>query len=191
MTPLKIGILGGSFNPIHHAHLRNAQWALEQFQLDKIIFMPSGQPAYKTTKVLESGKHRSKMVELAIQGNNHFEMNTLEVDNEGVHYTFNTVNALKKIYPNADFYMIIGADMVDILHTWYRIEELSKMITFIGITRQGYALQSSVPFEACELPLLEISSSQIRERIREHKSVQYLMPDQVIRYIKQEGLYVD
>lgn len=191
MTRLKIGILGGSFNPIHHAHLRNAQWVLEQFNLDKILFMPSGQPAYQTTKVLESGKHRSKMVELAIQGNLHFEMNTLEVDNEGVHYTFNTVNELKKIYPNADFYMIIGADMVDILHTWYRIDELSQMITFIGITRQGYTLESSVPFIACELPLLEISSSQIRRRIRDKKSVHYLMPNQVIRYIEEEGLYAD
>lgn len=191
MARLKIGILGGSFNPIHYAHLRNAQWVLEQFDLDKILFIPSGQPAYQTTKVLESGKHRSKMVELAIKDNERFEMNTLEVDKEGVHYTFNTVNELKKIYPNADFYMIIGADMIDILHTWYRIEELSQMITFIGITRQGYALQSSVPFIACKLPLLEISSSQIRDRIRDKKSVNYLMPDQVIRYIREEDLYAN
>lgn len=188
---LKIGILGGSFNPIHYAHLRNAQWVLEQFNLDKILFIPSGQPAYQTTKVLASGKHRSKMVELAIQDNEKFVMDTLEVANEGVHYTFDTITQLKKRYPNAEFYIIIGADMVDILHTWYRIEELSEIVTFIGITRQGYSLQSTVPFVACELPLLEISSSQIRQRIREKKSVHYLIPDQVIGYIEQEGLYAE
>lgn len=191
MTPLKIGVLGGSFNPIHYAHLRNAQWVLEQFELDKILFIPSGKPAYQTKKVLASGKHRSKMVELAIQDNEKFAMDTLEVVNDGVHYTFDTITQLQKQYPNAEFYMIIGADMVDILHTWYRIEELSQMITFIGITRQGYTLQSTVPFIACELPLLEISSSQIRARIREKKSIHYLIPDQVIRYIEQEGLYAE
>lgn len=191
MSPLKIGILGGSFNPIHYAHLRNAQWVLEQFQLDKILFVPSGKPAYQTTKVLADGEHRSKMVELAIQNNDKFAMDTIEVANNDVHYTFDTIIQLKERYPNAEFYMIIGADMVDILHTWYRIEELSQMITFIGITRKGYLLQSTIPFIACELPLLEISSSQIRQRIRERKSIQYLIPEKVIRYIKQERLYAE
>lgn len=188
---MKIGVLGGSFNPIHIAHLRNAQSVLEILALDKIIILPSGTPPYDTTKTLVSAIHRVAMVSLAIETNRQFELDMTEVMAGGKQYTFNTIQQLKQKYPNAQFYFIVGGDMVDTLHTWYRIDELVKDVTFVGITRKGAKMATPIPYIQLDLPLLEISSSAIRDMIKQQKSIQYLVPDKVREYIKKEGLYAE
>ncbi|MBS4770550.1 nicotinate-nucleotide adenylyltransferase [Carnobacteriaceae bacterium zg-ZUI240] len=190
-TQQKIGILGGSFNPIHMAHLRNAQSVLDQLGLDKIIVLPSGTPPYKTTKKLVDTSHRLEMVRLAISDNPKFEVNTIEMDTPGVHYTFDTIQSLKQHYQNAKFYFIIGGDMIDALHTWYRIDELIQEVTFVGIDRMHSKNESSVPFIPLHLPLLDISSSMIRQMVQNQQSIRYLVPNAVMQYIEKERLYVD
>lgn len=191
MTKKKIGILGGSFNPIHLAHLRNAQAVLDQLQLDQVIVLPSGTPPYQTRKTLAGAMHRLRMVQLAIESNPNLQVDTTELDSEGIHYTFDTIQTLKKRYPDSTFYFIVGGDMVDTLHTWYRIDELVKEVTFVGIDRMNAHNTSTVPFIPLHLPLLEISSSAIRESIKNGQSVRYLVPDSVMAYIESENLYVD
>ncbi|MBF0385262.1 MAG: nicotinate-nucleotide adenylyltransferase [Candidatus Omnitrophica bacterium] len=188
----KVGILGGTFNPVHVGHLVIAQRAAEVLELDKVIFVPCAYPPHKEIPDLVEGRDRLAMVKIAIEDNKLFSFSDFEVNRPGKSYSIDTVNYLKKSYPeNTKFYFIIGADGIKDLHTWKNVDELKRNVTFIAVNRLGYKrLTSRITVKAIDMVNLEISSSYIRSCIKEKKSVRYLVPDEVISYIRKKKLYI-
>jgi nicotinate-nucleotide adenylyltransferase len=185
----KIGLLGGTFNPPHLGHLIVAEDVLVKQQLDEIWFMPCSQPPHKETFV--SAAHRVEMVKLAIGNNRSFKLCTIELELEGPSYTAITMKELKSQYPEHSFSFIIGGDSVETLHQWYNIDELLQYVSFIAVNRPGYQLNSPYIDQITEVetPLIEISSTGIRQRIKEKLNVTYLLPESVLKYIKENQLY--
>lgn len=183
-----VGILGGTFDPPHLGHLLIAEEVRMALKLDEVWFIPSQEPPHKQ-KALTSASHRVGMVERAIDTNPDFKVNTIEVNRLGKSFTFDTMKLLKKDNPNAMFYFIIGADMVEYLPKWNNIDELISMVTFAGVKREGYQLYSEYPIIKVDIPLIEISSTNIRERLTNNLSVKYMVPDSVETYIKENHLY--
>lgn len=184
----RIGILGGTFNPPHNGHLLAAERVREMLELDEVWFIPTGVPPHKHPSAV-SAKKRAFMVQCAIQTNDSFRLNEIEIHRAGPSYTIDTIRDLKKQYPGYQFYFIIGADMIAYLPRWHEIEELSKLIEFAGVNRSGYELESDYPVHLIEIPTVDISSTAIRERICKGKSVKYMTPDAVIQFIKEHQLY--
>ncbi|MBF0780090.1 MULTISPECIES: nicotinate-nucleotide adenylyltransferase [unclassified Granulicatella] len=185
----RVGILGGTFNPPHIAHLICAQCVGETLRLDKVYFMPSAIPPHKNGKQTIDSQHREEMVHLAIEHNPLFDIEMYEVIKGGVNYTYDTIQYLKRKHGNSEIYFIIGADMIENLPTWYRINELVNDVNFVGVNRPGYDMESVYPIISLEVPSIEISSSYIREQVRLNKSIQYLVPKCVDTYIQEKGLY--
>jgi nicotinate-nucleotide adenylyltransferase len=198
----RIGIMGGTFDPIHYGHLVAAEVSRAEFCLDKVIFMPSGRPPHKQQMRVTDAEQRYLMTVLAISSNPNFEVSRLEVDKDELTYTFDTVIDLRRIYgENTRIYFITGADAVLELLTWYRIRELLGICTFIAVTRPGFdkhdleqkigEITSKYNGEiiCIEVPLLAISSTDIRERCRNGKTIKYLLPEDVEKYIGEKGLY--
>ena len=196
---MKIGILGGTFNPIHMGHLMIAEHIRQEKNFDKIIFIPTGDPPHKDVEV--PGIKRAEMVRLAISDNKHFEMSPIEVNREGITYTVDTLRELKNIYD--EMYYIIGSDTIFQLRTWKNFKEVAKMAKFIYMLRPGTedvsVLSDEIEFlkenynaqiEEIEGPMLYLSSTYLRERIKAGKSIKYLVPVSVIKFINDEGLYV-
>lgn len=184
----KIGIIGGTFDPVHTGHLFIANEVRERLALDQIWFIPNKIPPHKE-RMVTSSEHRLEMIRLAIMGNEYFKVNSLEIDREGRSYTFDTITLLKEMYPDYSFYFIIGGDMVEYLPKWYNIDELSNIVQFVGVTRVGYELDTPYSVEILELPTFEISSSMVRERVQDNQTIMYLVPDSVREYIKEHQLY--
>jgi nicotinate-nucleotide adenylyltransferase len=198
----KIGIMGGTFDPIHYGHLVAAEVARAEFGLDKVIFIPAGRPPHKQQQGITDPEHRYLMTALAISSNPNFEVSRLEVDKNELTYTIDTVKELQGLYgEDTDIYFITGADAVLELLTWYKIEELLTLCTFIAVTRPGFdrrileqkigEISSKYNGEILfiEVPLLAISSTDIRERIRSGKPIKYLLPEAAEEYIGRHGLY--
>ncbi|KRK18833.1 nicotinate-nucleotide adenylyltransferase (Deamido-NAD(+) pyrophosphorylase) [Loigolactobacillus coryniformis subsp. coryniformis KCTC 3167 = DSM 20001] len=185
----QVGIMGGTFNPPHLGHLVMAESVGSQLGLEKVLFMPDAQPPHQATKTTIAAKHRLAMVERAIDGNSRFELERAEIDRGGVSYTYDTMVTLKQQHPDTDFYFIIGADMVKDLPNWHRIDDLLKLVQFVGVKRPEFPAESRYPVLWVDAPLLDISSSLIRQRISQNCSVRYLVPDAVLDYIEEEGLY--
>ena len=198
----RIGIMGGTFDPIHYGHLAAAEAARIEFGLCKVIFMPAGNPPHKQSQAISDAEHRYRMTALATSSNSGFEVSRLEVDKAGITYTFDTMKELRNIYGEAPaIYFITGADAVLELLTWYKLGELLTLCKFIAVTRPGFdickleqkiaEITSKYDGEiiCLEVPLLEISSTDIRERIRSGKPVKYLLPEEVEAYIHKNGLY--
>lgn len=188
----KVGILGGTFDPPHIAHFVIAQEVLEQCKLDEIWFMPVNIPPHKKRPNLSSAHDRVKMLELGIKKQTKFSICTIELNRTGKSYTVDTMEQLISLYPDYEFYFIIGADMVEQLHTWYKINRLMELVIFIGTKRPGYKLNAAVDnlrMIEVEVPQLEISSSMLRERLKNNQSIDYLVPDEVKEYIKENQLY--
>lgn len=187
---MKVGILGGTFNPPHTGHLIMAEQIKDQLDLDKIFFMPTAEPPHSSVnkKTISSDK-RVHMLELATQENEDFEIERFEVDRGGKNYTYDTMKALIELYPTIDFYFIIGGDMVEDLPTWYRIDELIHLVQFVGVNRPGYNAESDYPIIMVDTPSIDISSSFIRSKVAKDCSIKYLVPDAVREYIEIEGLY--
>lgn len=192
---MKIGIMGGTFDPLHIGHLLAAESARDSFQLDEIWFIPSHIPPHKD-RVGASGEQRVSMVAAAIAEHTSFRIIDLEVRRGGVSYTVDTIRELQQTYIEMEFYFIIGADMVNYLPNWDRIEELSQMITFIGVGRPGSpldidALPSYLQGKVllADMPLVDISSTEIRERVMLGHSIRYMVPDRVHEYILRSGIY--
>lgn len=197
----KVGILGGTFNPIHMGHLVLAESAREAFLLDEILFIPSGIPYMKNQKEVLEVSERVAMTSLAIEDNPHFALSTIEAENPDNSYTFETICKLKERHPNTDYYFIIGADSLFHIESWKQPETIFDQTTIIA------AVRDSLGLEACQnkaaklkeryqanillLPhrMIDISSTEIRERIREKKSIRYMLPDKVIAYIDRKNLY--
>lgn len=189
--PKRVGILGGTFNPPHIGHLVIADQALEQLNLDLVLFMPSGIPPHKEGKEAISAAHRVEMTILATQDHPSFQIELYEATDEQKHYTFDTMTYLMDRYPETQFYFIIGGDMVADLPNWYKIEELVKMVEFVAFHRSGYPVESEYPLIFLDAPMMDISSTDIRQMVSEGRSIKYLVSDDVRHYIEEERLYLN
>lgn len=188
---MRIGILGGTFNPIHLGHLVLAEEAREKLNLDKVIFVPAYIPPHKKDETIVEANHRLRMVELAIKGNPSFEVSTFEIDAKTTSYSVETLKGFKKRYgEDAKLYFITGADSLGELFSWKELDEIFKLSQFIVANRPGYEI-TNVPkrIEVVTITSLEISSSQIRKKIKEGKSIRYLVAEPVREYIEVQGLY--
>ncbi|PCR99512.1 nicotinate-nucleotide adenylyltransferase [Lactococcus fujiensis] len=186
----KIGILGGNFNPIHFAHLMLADQARQSLHLDKVWLMPEYLPPHIDEKATIEADHRVKMLALAIQDNPSFQLELGEIEREGKSYTFETMKILTKKYPDTDFYFIIGSDMVEYLPKWYKIDELIQMVHFVAFKRENKATKSPYPVIWIEAPVFPLSSTGIREMIKNGNEPNYLLPKEVLDYIKKNQLYL-
>lgn len=185
----KIGILGGTFDPPHNGHLLIASEVHDALSLDEIWFLPNGEPPHKPLSSGASTEHRIAMLERAVSDNLHFKIEKLEVDRTGPSYTFETMKLLHEREEGHQFYFIIGADMVEYLPKWHKIDELIKLVTFVGVQRPEYELNTKYPVTYIDIPEFAVSSSLIRERTQAGRTIQYLAPDSVILYIKEHQLY--
>ena len=198
----KIGIMGGSFNPIHMGHLLMAQYAQEYADLDAVIFIPAGCPYMKDRGELIEGQVRLQMVKMAIDGSKAFFASDIEIKRSGNTYTYETLQELLQIFPHAEFYFIVGADSLFSFDHWVYPEKILKNCTLIAAARNcsGMDALENKRRELIErfggeillmdFPAVDISSTLIRERIKDGKSVRYMMPDSLADYIKTNGLYV-
>ncbi|BAQ23601.1 nicotinate-nucleotide adenylyltransferase [Streptococcus troglodytae] len=185
----QVGILGGNFNPVHNAHLLVADQVRQQLGLDEVLLMPEYKPPHVDKKETIDEKHRLKMLELAIKGIEGLAIETIELKRKGVSYTYDTMKDLIEQNPDVDYYFIIGADMVDYLPKWHKIDELIQMVQFVGVQRPKYKAGTSYPVIWVDVPLMDISSSMIRDFIRKNRKPNFLLPKPVLDYIKKEGLY--
>jgi len=199
-TP-RIGIMGGTFDPVHYGHLVTAEEALVQFNLDKVVFVPTGRPVRKTHRQLSSAEDRYLMTVIATASNPDFEVSRIEIDRPGDTYTVDTMLALRDLYgPRAELFFISGADAVREILTWKNADRFAGLCTFIAATRPGYDADLGTEGEAgrlvpvpavesMEVPALAISSSDIRDRVAAHRPIRYLLPEAVAAYIEKNGLY--
>lgn len=192
----RYGIFGGTFNPVHYAHLIAAESVKEQMHLDKVLFIPSGVPPLKDSREIMDAKHRLEMVKIAIADNPFFEASDIEISGKGKSFTVDTLLALRERYNNEGivFYLIIGMDNLAELHTWKNPGKLFLLSEVVVINRPGYLITDvkndfgrQVIF--VPVPDLNISSSDIRFRIQEKKSIKYLVPAGVEKYIYENNLY--
>lgn len=186
----RLGLLGGSFNPIHHGHLIVATRLAEALKLDRILFIPTAISPLKGRGVLASARDRLAMVKLALRGNPLFEASDVEVRRGGVSYTVDTLRELRRP-PTDKLFLILGADAARLLPRWRRIGEVRRRVTFALMARAGISLPRPLPkrYILVKVPLLEISGTEIRERVRKGLSVRYLVPEAVGVYIQRKGLY--
>jgi nicotinate-nucleotide adenylyltransferase len=194
----RLGVMGGTFDPIHHGHLLTAEEAAVQFGLDEVVFVPTGQPWMKEERDVSSPEHRYLMTVIATASNPRFFVSRLEVDREGPTYTVDTLRELKEQRGgDVDLFFVTGADAVLEIFQWKDPDEILELAHFIAATRPGYDLAR---FEAEEpsrhrnvsvmnIPALAISSTDIRERVREGRPIRYLVPEGVENYIEKAGLY--
>jgi len=200
---MRIGIFGGTFDPVHNAHLLLAEQCREQCELDEVWFIPAGSPPHKGSIGISAGKERREMLDFAIAGHPAFVIKDLELHREGPSYTVETLRQLKTTHPDDEFFLIVGADSVRDLHTWREPEAILEMATLIGVNRPNISLPdlSELTQKFGEnilskilwvtMPGIDISSTDIRKRIREKKSVRFMTPRAVEVYIHNNRLYLE
>lgn len=191
---MKIGLMGGSFDPVHFGHLIAAQDAMEQHGLDRVIFIPAAQAPLKPNDVTTSGPDRVTMVGAAIDWDERFEVSDWEVSRGGVSYSIDTARAFQAAHPGAELFWIIGGDQVPKLALWREIEELARIVTFIYLERPGHPARANAVVPGlrllrCDGHLIEISSTELRQRARAGLSLDYFVPHNTIVYIREQGLY--
>ncbi len=202
MASRKIGILGGTFDPIHNAHLILGEAAREQFGLDRIVFMPTGKPYMKDQGGnLTSGELRYQMVKLAIDSNPYFTCSRLEIDREGNTYTIDTLYELEKMYPGDEIYLILGGDTFKQIETWYKSEEIFKSCVLLAAVRDNMNIEDmdqqrrylhdkyGADIRILQFRNLDLSSTDIRARMKTGRSVRYLLPDAVIEFACLKNIY--
>lgn len=197
---MKTGLFGGAFNPVHSGHLHLASKYLESLKMDRILFIPTSVPPHKSSDFLACKKDRLNMLSLAIKNNPAFEMTDIEFKRSGKSYSYNTILELKRLYPNDEFYFIIGSDQFFAFKTWYRADDILNMITVCTAARESNEYQRMIHFRAenenmksiliSNFDVLDISSSQIRNLIKKGRSIKGLVPDKVEEYIRKTGIYV-
>ena len=201
MESRKIGILGGTFDPIHYGHLLLGEAAREQFNLDRIIFMPNNLTTYKNRKEVTPGDLRFQMVKMAISDNPYFTCSRLEIEKSEGTYTYDTIQALKLMYPGDELYFIVGGDSIVSIDSWYRASDLLKSCVILAAVRENDDLPA-VDKKRVELAgtygadvrllnfnRIDISSTDIRERVKNGLSVRYLLPEDCIEFICIKELY--
>ena len=188
----RIGVLGGTFNPVHIGHLAIAESVCDDLKLKELLFVPCYYPPHKTKKSVIASKHRLNMLHLAIADNSKFRICEDEIKRKGKSYSIDTLEGLVKRYPvKTAFDFIIGADMLTGLKNWRRIDDLAKLVRFVVVGRGGYA-KKDIVYRHKIVPAhnLNISSSYLRRCLRLRKSVKYLLPEKVYAYIKRHKLYL-
>jgi nicotinate-nucleotide adenylyltransferase len=190
----RIGVMGGTFDPIHHGHLVAASEVGHFFNLDEVIFVPTGQPWQKNGRKVSPAEDRYLMTVIATASNPRFSVSRVDIDRPGETYTIDTLRDLRaQRGPDAEFYFITGADALAMMISWRDADELFKMAQFVGCTRPGHRLTiTNLPSDRIslvEIPALAISSTECRERVRGHQPIWYLVPDGVVQYISKRRLY--
>ena len=198
MKEKRIGIMGGTFDPIHYGHLVIAEAAWYAFALEKVIFIPTGSPPHKRNNHATAADQRAEMAGLAIASNPHFVLSKIEVERQGFSYSVDTVSAINQQYHGAAaIYFITGADAVLEIDTWHKPEQLLSLCRFVAATRPGFDLSrlDKLPsawrdkIDLLESPGLDISSTDIRQRVHDGRPIKYLLPESVEEYIYQHQLY--
>lgn len=199
----KIGILGGTFNPIHWGHLLLAEWARDAMQLEEVWFIPTGHSYMKPVDDILPGRERFHMTELALEDNRFFRCLDIEIMRQGCSYSYETLEQLKALYPENDFYFIVGADCLFSIEHWKYAERIFQSCTLAAAVRDGVSwsgmeekrreLEEKFQCHILLMPFasLSVSSTEIRKRIKEQKSVRYLVPDRVLEYIEEKGFYFE
>jgi nicotinate-nucleotide adenylyltransferase len=193
----RLGVMGGTFDPIHHGHLLTAEEAAVQFGLDEVVFVPTGRPWMKEARDVSPAEHRYLMTVVATASNPRFSVSRVEIDREGPTYTVDTLRSIGDAAGDAELFFVTGADaMLEIFH-WKDPEEILSLAHFIAATRPGYDLtrfESEAPtrhpnVSVMNIPALAISSTDIRARVHEGRPIRYLVPEGVKSYIEKAGLY--
>jgi nicotinate-nucleotide adenylyltransferase len=192
----RIGIMGGTFDPIHHGHLVAASEAAHVFELDEVIFVPTGMPYQKTGRTVSAGEDRYLMTVIATASNPRFSVSRVDIDRPGETYTIDTLRDLRaQRGPEAELFFITGADALTEIFTWRDADELFKLAHFVGCTRPGHQLSlAGLPREnvsLIEIPALAISSTECRARVRSGDPIWYLVPEGIVQYISKRRLYQD
>jgi nicotinate-nucleotide adenylyltransferase len=189
----RLGVMGGTFDPIHHGHLVAASEVAARYDLDEVVFVPTGAPSFKQDQVVTPAEHRYLMTVIATASNPRFTVSRVDIDRSGLTYTVDTLRDLAAERPEADLYFITGADAVEQILTWKDSAELFERAQFVAVTRPGHTLSvDGLPSDRVsqwEIPALAISSTDVRARARGGKPVWYLVPDGVVQYIAKHGLY--
>ncbi len=195
---MRLGILGGTFDPIHQVHLFIGEEARVRLKLDRVVFVPNSVPPHKRPRCIASAEERYEMTVLATRSNPHFGCSRVELDRPGPSYTVDTLRALQTEHPSAELFFIIGLDAAAEISTWRQPEEVIRLARLVTIPRPGYTaeeLRAAIPpayrtrMEMLETPELGISSTMIRERVGAGLPIRYLTPDAVVEYIAERGLY--
>lgn len=188
---MKIGILGGSFNPIHNGHLVLADEVRQKLELDKIFFIPVNLPVHKEEKDLLIAPERFKMLKLALKDNPDFEALDLEIKRKGKSYTIDTLRSLREKYPaGGKFFFIVGSDALSYLESWKDIDQVMKLAKFVVASRPGYPLKNlSKNILPLAVESIDVSGFRLRSRIKNRESVRYYLPAQVYKYIEKKGFY--
>ena len=187
---MKIGILGGTFNPIHLGHLILAEEVCQKIGLRKVIFIPTNLPPHKNNGDIIPANHRLKMLRLAVKGNPLFCVSDIEIRKGGRSYTIDTIKEFSRIYPNDQFYFIIGSDLIKYLNEWKDLKEIIAVVKFIVATRPGFPLKDLPDYmTTIDIRAVDISAFEIRECIKQNYSFRYLVTGAVRDYIIRKGLY--
>lgn len=193
----RLGVMGGTFDPVHHGHLLTAEEAAVQFGLDEVVFVPTGQPWMKEGLDVSAAEDRYLMTVIATASNPRFAVSRLEIDRTGPTYTVDTLRALQDANADAELFFVTGADAMLEIFQWKDPAEILSLAHFIAATRPGYDLahfEAEAPtahpnVSVMNIPALAISSTDIRQRVREGRPIRYLLPEGVKSYIEKAGLY--
>jgi len=188
--PVRIGVFGGTFNPIHYGHLVLAEQAYEKLNLDKVLFIPSFQPPHKNSQHIASASHRFQMVKISIKADRRFQISDIEIKRKGRSYLVDTLKQLTMLYPGAKLFFISGSDVSGQMAKWKSIKEVLSLAKFVLAKRPGYHLEKYTRnILVISITELDISSSMIRRKIKLGHSVNYLLPKSIIGYIERNKLY--
>ena len=199
---MKVGILGGTFSPIHYGHLILAETAYDRFGLDKVLIMPAGDPYFKDLNKMAADEHRENMTRLAIEDNPHFEFSDIELKREGKTYTVDTLAELTSQHPDDEFFFIVGSDTLYSIEKWYRPAEIFQMAKLLTSCRniEKEELNKQIDYLKNKfgakiynlyMPNIDISSTDIRDKVKHGMSIRYFTPDSVINYIQENKLYLE
>jgi nicotinate-nucleotide adenylyltransferase len=194
--PRRLGVMGGTFDPIHNGHLVAASEVAHLFSLDEVVFVPTGRPWLKSEQKVTAAEDRYLMTVIATASNPRFSVSRVDIERSGPTYTIDTLRDIREIYPpDTELSFITGADALGQVLSWHDIEELFTLAHFIGCTRPGHQLSDpGLPngrVSLVEVPALAISSTECRERVRSGEPIWYLVPDGIVQYINKRGLYLE
>ncbi|GLU47996.1 nicotinate-nucleotide adenylyltransferase [Nocardiopsis ansamitocini] len=194
-APRRVGIMGGTFDPIHHGHLVAGSEVAHFFNLDEVLFVPAGQPWQKEEDKVTPAEHRYLMTVIATAENPQFRVSRMEIERAGPTYTIDTLRQMRQYYgADVELFFITGADALGAILSWHNVDELFELAHFVGCNRPGHRLADpGLPegkVSLVEIPALAISSTECRERVRKGEPIWYLVPDGIVRYINKTGLYL-